>query len=172
MVLGNQVLKHGLFSSDPHPGNVMLLPDGRLGLIDFGQAKELSRQQRAVIARQVIAVATGDEQAMLEIARASKFRTKKNDPKAIIRYTRFTWEGSLRELAKLNKVDPIEQTDGEFVMVRRGTRLGLSGLPFAHSSHRPASLATGAARRDPHAFARRDARRARQHRQRMGAVSP
>ena len=28
------------------------------------------------------------------------------------RYTRFTWEGSLRELAKLNKVDPIEQTDG------------------------------------------------------------
>ena len=71
MVLGNQVLKHGLFSSDPHPGNVMLLPDGRLGLIDFGQAKELSRQQRAVIARQVIAVATGDEQAMLEIARAS-----------------------------------------------------------------------------------------------------
>jgi hypothetical protein len=32
-----QVLVDGLFSSDMHPGNVMLLPDGRLGLIDFGQ---------------------------------------------------------------------------------------------------------------------------------------
>ena len=65
-VLGQQVLVDGIFSSDPHPGNVMLLPDGRLGLIDFGQAKELSAAQRAVVARTVVAVASGDEQAMLD----------------------------------------------------------------------------------------------------------
>eukprot|EP00966_Prymnesium_polylepis_P331723 7387294-Prymnesium_polylepis.1 len=36
-LLGHQVLVDGLFSSDPHPGNLLILPDGRLGLIDFGQ---------------------------------------------------------------------------------------------------------------------------------------
>lgn len=35
------MLADGLFTSDPHPGNLMILPDGRLGLIDFGQAQQL-----------------------------------------------------------------------------------------------------------------------------------
>ena len=45
-----QVLRDGLFSSDPHPGNVMLLHDGRIGLIDFGQAKYLTTTQRLQVA--------------------------------------------------------------------------------------------------------------------------
>ena len=122
-VLGHQVLRDGLFSSDPHPGNVMLLHDGRIGLIDFGQAKYLTKQQRLLVARTVVAVASGDEPAMLRIARESKFRTKHNDASSLVRYTRFVWEGSLRELAKLAKVDPVEQTDGELVMVRRAVVL-------------------------------------------------
>lgn len=27
----------GVFHADPHAGNLLLLPDGRLGLLDFGQ---------------------------------------------------------------------------------------------------------------------------------------
>jgi hypothetical protein len=53
----DQVLRDGLFSSDPHPGNVMLLHDGRIGLIDFGQAKYLTTAQRLQVARTVPAVA-------------------------------------------------------------------------------------------------------------------
>ena len=34
---GHLILREGLVLGDPHPGNMMLLPDGRLGLIDFGQ---------------------------------------------------------------------------------------------------------------------------------------
>ncbi|MCW2571139.1 MAG: hypothetical protein JWO88_1197 [Frankiales bacterium] len=33
--------KAGLLHADPHPGNFMLLPDGRLGLLDFGAVKRL-----------------------------------------------------------------------------------------------------------------------------------
>ena len=106
-VLGHQVLCDGLFSSDPHPGNVMLLRDGRIGLIDFGQAKYLSTAQRLQVARTVVAVATGDEAAILAIARESRFRTKRNDPASLVNYTRFVWEGSLRELAKLSQEDPL-----------------------------------------------------------------
>lgn len=33
---------------DCHPGNVLLLDNGRLGLIDYGQARRLSVKQRLV----------------------------------------------------------------------------------------------------------------------------
>ncbi len=35
-------LLHGVVHADPHPGNFMLLPDGRLGVLDFGTVKRLS----------------------------------------------------------------------------------------------------------------------------------
>ncbi len=35
-------LSEGVVHADPHPGNFMLLPDGRLGVFDFGAVKQLS----------------------------------------------------------------------------------------------------------------------------------
>src|SRR5262249_14795394 len=35
------IFEHGFFQGDPHPGNILVLDDGRLGLLDFGLAKEL-----------------------------------------------------------------------------------------------------------------------------------
>ena len=35
-------LNEGVVHADPHPGNFMLLPDGRLGVFDFGAIKQLS----------------------------------------------------------------------------------------------------------------------------------
>ena len=31
-----QIMLQGTFHADPHPGNVLVLPDRSLGLIDFG----------------------------------------------------------------------------------------------------------------------------------------
>jgi predicted unusual protein kinase regulating ubiquinone biosynthesis (AarF/ABC1/UbiB family) len=33
---------HGRIHADPHPGNYLVLPDGRLGLLDFGSIKQFS----------------------------------------------------------------------------------------------------------------------------------
>lgn len=33
---------HGVIHADPHPGNYMLLEDGRIGVLDFGAVKQLS----------------------------------------------------------------------------------------------------------------------------------
>lgn len=41
------VFVHGLYHADPHGGNVLLLPDGRIGLIDFGMIGRLSSARRA-----------------------------------------------------------------------------------------------------------------------------
>ena len=35
------IFEHGFFHGDPHPGNLLVLDDGRLALLDFGLAKEL-----------------------------------------------------------------------------------------------------------------------------------
>jgi ubiquinone biosynthesis protein len=36
------IFRHGVFHADPHPANLFVLPDGRLGLVDFGQIGSLS----------------------------------------------------------------------------------------------------------------------------------
>lgn len=41
--LFSQILDNGLFHADPHPGNVMALPDGKLAFLDFGMVGKLSQ---------------------------------------------------------------------------------------------------------------------------------
>jgi predicted unusual protein kinase regulating ubiquinone biosynthesis (AarF/ABC1/UbiB family) len=46
-VFAEQMLVHGFFHADPHPGNLRVEADGRLVLLDFGLTKELPRDFRA-----------------------------------------------------------------------------------------------------------------------------
>jgi hypothetical protein len=57
----------------------------------------------------VVAVAASDEAAILAEARATKFRTRSNDPKTLVRYAKLMWNGDLKEMAALSKEDPVEQ---------------------------------------------------------------
>ena len=36
------IFRHGFFHGDPHPANIFILDEGRIGLVDFGQAGKLS----------------------------------------------------------------------------------------------------------------------------------
>jgi hypothetical protein len=49
-VHGHEIFVDGYFNADPHPGNMLLLNrktgSPRIGLIDYGQVKELSREVR------------------------------------------------------------------------------------------------------------------------------
>lgn len=56
----DQVLIHGFFHADPHPGNVLLTTDGRLGLIDLGMVAHVSPGMRTGLLRFLFAVADGD----------------------------------------------------------------------------------------------------------------
>lgn len=42
----DMVFVHGLYHADPHAGNVILLAEGRIGLIDFGRVGRLSEARR------------------------------------------------------------------------------------------------------------------------------
>jgi predicted unusual protein kinase regulating ubiquinone biosynthesis (AarF/ABC1/UbiB family) len=48
------------FSADPHPGNYVLMEDGRVAFLDFGMAKKLSREQVEAEVRVLRAGLEGD----------------------------------------------------------------------------------------------------------------
>src|SRR5215469_6680829 len=52
-----QVMIDGTFHADPHPGNVLVLRDGALALIDFGSVGRLDPLQQAALRRLLLAVA-------------------------------------------------------------------------------------------------------------------
>src|SRR6185369_6262641 len=64
------------FHADPHPGNVLVLPDGRLSLLDFGMTGELDEEMRDSLTLLLEAVVKGDaraaKQAYLEMAPGEK----------------------------------------------------------------------------------------------------
>jgi predicted unusual protein kinase regulating ubiquinone biosynthesis (AarF/ABC1/UbiB family) len=56
----DQIFVHGLVHADPHPGNVMLMDDGRLGLVDLGMVARLSPRMRDNLLKLLAAVVEGD----------------------------------------------------------------------------------------------------------------
>ncbi|HYN95059.1 MAG TPA: AarF/UbiB family protein, partial [Pilimelia sp.] len=56
----SQIMVSGVFHADPHPGNVLLLTDGRLGLLDFGSVGRLDAGLREALQRLLVAVDRAD----------------------------------------------------------------------------------------------------------------
>jgi predicted unusual protein kinase regulating ubiquinone biosynthesis (AarF/ABC1/UbiB family) len=49
-----QLLEHGFFHADPHPGNLFALADGRMAYIDFGMMDQLEQYTKETIAASVV----------------------------------------------------------------------------------------------------------------------
>ncbi|MDJ0628426.1 MAG: AarF/UbiB family protein [Rhodobacter sp.] len=49
MITLKQIFRDGLFHADPHPGNLMLLPDGVIGILDFGMIGRFDRHTLAML---------------------------------------------------------------------------------------------------------------------------
>jgi ubiquinone biosynthesis protein len=66
-----QIMLDGVFHADPHPGNVLVLADGRLGLLDFGSVGRLDASVRSALQRLLLALDRGDplgaSDALLEV---------------------------------------------------------------------------------------------------------
>jgi ubiquinone biosynthesis protein len=59
-----QITEGGVFHADPHPGNILLLADDRLALLDFGSVGHLDAQQRIALQNLLLAVGRGDSAAL------------------------------------------------------------------------------------------------------------
>lgn len=59
-VVLTMVFEDGFFHADPHPGNLLVEADGRLGLVDFGMVGAIDAPTRSRLIRVFIATAAGD----------------------------------------------------------------------------------------------------------------
>ncbi len=62
-----QLFEDGLFHGDPHPGNILVLPGNRIGLLDFGLVGRLSRGQQEVLVTLLVAVALRDPETVARV---------------------------------------------------------------------------------------------------------
>ena len=63
----------GLLHADPHPGNFLLLTDGRLGMVDFGATAAMPGGIPPVLARTLRHMADGEREQMMALLRAEGF---------------------------------------------------------------------------------------------------
>lgn len=64
----HQVLIAGFFHADPHAGNVLVTPDGRLCFLDWGMAGNLTRRLRLGLADLFLAAVQQDAERIVQIA--------------------------------------------------------------------------------------------------------
>jgi len=69
----------GVYHADPHPGNILIQPDGHIALIDFGAIGHLSPEMRKAISEFIEGVLTRDTDRLLRSIRDMGFIAKTPD---------------------------------------------------------------------------------------------
>ena len=64
----DQILVEGFFHADPHPGNVLLTDDDRLGLVDLGMVARVPKAMRESLVKLLLALSDSDGPAAAEAA--------------------------------------------------------------------------------------------------------
>jgi predicted unusual protein kinase regulating ubiquinone biosynthesis (AarF/ABC1/UbiB family) len=59
-----QLLDYGYFHADPHPGNLLVMGDGRLAYLDFGMMSEVSAEQRFGLIEAIVHLVNRDFTAL------------------------------------------------------------------------------------------------------------
>jgi predicted unusual protein kinase regulating ubiquinone biosynthesis (AarF/ABC1/UbiB family) len=76
----------GLLHADPHPGNFLVLRDGRLGMVDFGAATAMPGGIPPVLARTLRHIADGEPDAMMALLRTEGFIHGDIGPDEVLAY--------------------------------------------------------------------------------------
>jgi len=97
------IFEHGFFHGDPHPGNLLVLRDGRIGLLDFGLAKSLPPGFGAHLARMFASALAADSAGAVAHARALGFELAGADPDTFLRGLGIAL-GAKHEIADLRDV--------------------------------------------------------------------
>src|SRR6185312_5957138 len=80
--------RHRQFSGDPHPGNFMLLGDGRVAFLDFGLFKHMDREPVELELACQRAVVEGDAQSLHRLLSESRFlpEPERVDPEHLLAF--------------------------------------------------------------------------------------
>ena len=79
-----QLLEHGFFHADPHPGNLLAMPDGRLAYLDFGMMSRIKPYQRYGLIEAVVHLVNRDFISLSEDYIKLDFLTPETDLTPIV----------------------------------------------------------------------------------------
>ncbi|HMJ11670.1 MAG TPA: AarF/UbiB family protein [Polyangiaceae bacterium] len=141
-----QVLELGTFQADPHPGNLLVMDDDRICVLDFGCTERLSPELQKRYVELFCAGISGDRQKVATLLGELGFETRSGRPDTLQHFAdallgelrqmasgNVSWPSSeqLAERARLllgaYREDPVVRLPPEFVMIGR-VFMTLSGL--------------------------------------------
>lgn len=101
-----QIVDHGVFHCDPHPGNFLVLPDGRLAILDFGSVIEMPRETTHRYAALAAAFIARDTAGMGRLLAELGFEA--DDPDDLVRNAEVFMHAFGAEMASLDVagIDP------------------------------------------------------------------
>lgn len=79
-----QLLEHGFFHADPHPGNLLAMADGKLAYLDFGMMSEVKPYQRYGLIEAVVHMVNRDFEGLAHDYVKLEFLTPDTDLSPII----------------------------------------------------------------------------------------
>lgn len=79
-----QLLEHGFFHADPHPGNLMAMPNGKLAYLDFGMMSEVKPYQRYGLIEAVVHMVNRDFERLVEDYVKLEFLDPETDLRPIV----------------------------------------------------------------------------------------
>jgi aarF domain-containing kinase len=127
-VHGYQLFRDGVFNSDPHGGNFLLLPDGRIGLIDYGATKRFTRNERLAACMLFAALYRKDEQRLFDMCDISGYKSKYGKKDVLMKLLQFGYDSwghdvtggkNIQQfLDELKHEDPWEEVPDNFVLAQ------------------------------------------------------
>ena len=79
-----QLLEHGFFHADPHPGNLLVTPEGKLAYLDFGMMCEVEAYQRYGLIEAIVHMVNRDFDGLAQDYINLEFLTPDTDLSPII----------------------------------------------------------------------------------------
>ncbi|HEU5083553.1 MAG TPA: AarF/UbiB family protein [Acidimicrobiales bacterium] len=116
----DQILIHGLVHADPHPGNVLLTPEGDLVLLDLGMVARLGHRMRQHMLDLTLAIADQRADHVVEVLEAAGTR--------LADYDRSTLEAHVAELLSRHAGSSVATLDTGSVLLQVSRACGLADL--------------------------------------------
>ena len=122
-----QLLIDGFLHADPHPGNFLLQPGPRLGVVDFGACAQLSEPTRLAMRSLYAAGVRNDLGGAVEALDALGFKTRSGSLEALTQWaslfafedTGENLEAAWAKLMAAHRADPLVRIPEELIMVGR-----------------------------------------------------
>jgi ubiquinone biosynthesis protein len=111
------IFRHGMFHADPHPANMLVLDDGRLGLVDFGITGSLSQQDMQRLTRLLVDAVNENIDRLprrLHDLGVRFNREQEDEFRLELREVYYRYHG-----AALGEIDPLEVIREAFTLIAR-----------------------------------------------------